>query len=145
MDNHVKMVYVYKDYVYPGTDGDYKEDDPLLPVNGYAWSKLGGECSVRLCPNSLIVRVCMTQRPFVHKKALVDSRKSLLYIEEAACIVLKLLNETGIINVGGKPTSAYDFVVENENLNPDKIYRDQINEPMAKDSTMNLSKLKGIL
>ena len=42
MESNVKLVYISTDYVYPGTDGNYKEEDPLLPVNLYAWSKLGG-------------------------------------------------------------------------------------------------------
>ena len=86
IQNDVKLVYISTDYVYPGTNGNYKETDPLFPVNHYAWSKLGGECAVQLYENSLILRVCMTERPFVHKKALVDSKKNLMYIDEAAGI-----------------------------------------------------------
>ncbi len=38
----IKLIYFSTNYVYPGTKGNYKETDPLLPVNNYAWSKLGG-------------------------------------------------------------------------------------------------------
>lgn len=145
MESDVKLVYISTDYVYPGTDGNYKEEDPLLPVNLYAWSKLGGECAVRLYKNSLILRVSMTQKPFVHTKALVDSKKSLLYIEEAAELSLRLFHEFGIINLGGDSTNSYDFVRKNEGLELGKIYRNDLDEPMAKDSTMNLDKLNGIL
>lgn len=145
IESGIKLVYISTDYVYPGTVGDYKEEDPLYPVNFYAWSKLGGECAVRLYENSLILRVCMTERPFVHKKALVDSYKSLMYIEEAAHVSLKLFNEFGVINVGGDPTNSYDFVRKNEGLSPDKIYREDIPEPMASNSTMNLDRLRNRL
>ena len=145
MESNVKLVYISTDYVYPGTDGNYKEEDPLLPVNVYAWSKLGGECAVRLYENSLILRASMTQKPFVHTKALVDSKKSLLYIEEAVELSLRLFHEFGIINLGGDPTNSYDFVRKNEGLELGKIYRKDLDEPMAKDSTMNLDKLNGIL
>ena len=145
MENSTKLVYISTDYVYPGTDGNYKEDDPLLPVNYYAWSKLGGECSLMLYPNSLILRLCMTQKPFVHSKALIDSKKSLMYIEEAAGVCLKLLDEYGIINVGGPDTNSYEFVVKHEKLDIEKIYRKDIPEPMAEDSTMNLDKMKKTL
>jgi len=145
MESDAKLVYISTDYVYPGTGGNYKEEDPLLPVNLYAWSKLGGECAVRLYENSLILRACMTERPFVHKKALVDSYKSLLYIEDAAQISLKLFNEFGIINLGGDPTNLYEFVRENEGLSLDKIYRENISEPMASNSTMNLDRLNNAL
>ena len=39
----IKLIYFSTNYVYPGKDGNYKETDPVLPVNNYAWSKLGGE------------------------------------------------------------------------------------------------------
>ena len=42
-NNNVKLIYFSTNYVYPGTEGDYSESDALLPVNNYAWSKLGGE------------------------------------------------------------------------------------------------------
>ncbi|HEX7574365.1 MAG TPA: sugar nucleotide-binding protein, partial [Bacteroidota bacterium] len=51
-----RLVYVSSDYVYPGERGGYSEESPLLPVNRYAVSKLGGECSVHLVAKSLIVR-----------------------------------------------------------------------------------------
>ena len=68
------MIYFSTNYVYPGTKGNYKETDPLLPINNYAWSKLGGETSVQLYKNSLIIRVCMTERPFVHKVAFIECK-----------------------------------------------------------------------
>jgi len=143
MKHNIKLIYISTDYVYPGECGPYGETDGLRPINNYAWSKLGGECAVQLCENSLILRMCMTERPFVHEKALVDSKKSLLYIDEAAKITLKLLDETGIINVGGPPTNSYDFArVDNPNIG--KIYRKDISEKMAADSTMDVTKLKNI-
>ena len=56
---------------------------------GQSWE---GMCCQGLYENSLILRTCMTQRPFVHTKALVDSNKSLLYIEDAAKVSLNCLN-----------------------------------------------------
>tara|TARA_Y100000310_G_C20539570_1_gene742535 strand:- start:168 stop:884 length:717 start_codon:yes stop_codon:yes gene_type:complete len=145
IEENIKLVYISTDYVYPGTHGNYKETDPLLPVNLYAWSKLGGECAIKMYPNSLVLRVCMTERPFVHPKALVDSRKSLMYIDEAASVCLKLLNQTGIINMGGEPTNTYDFIKQDQ-PDIDKIYRKDIQDVnMAIDSTMNLSKLQEVL
>ena len=76
--NKIKLIYFSTNYVYPGTKGNYKEDNHLYPTNNYAWSKLGGEASVILYKNSLILRVCMTEKPFVHKKA--ANVKTNLYI-----------------------------------------------------------------
>jgi len=145
MKYNIKLIYLSTDYVYPGTEGNYNEDDSLKPVNKYAWSKLGGECSVRLYDNHLILRMSMNKRPFPHPKALVDMRKSLMYIDEAARVILKLLNENGTINIGGKSQSVYDFVHE---TNPDigKITLDEINDvKMAKNCSLNTTKLRRIL
>ena len=87
----------------------------------------------------------MTERPFVHEKALVDSKKSLMYIDEAAGVCLKLLDKTGIINIGGEPTNPYEFA-KHERPDVKKIYRkDILDVYVAEDTTMNLSKLRGAL
>ena len=74
----IKLIYFSTNYVYPGKKGNYKETDSLLPVNNYAWSKLGGEASVQLYKNSLILRVCMTEKPFIHKKAYANVKTNFL-------------------------------------------------------------------
>jgi dTDP-4-dehydrorhamnose reductase len=61
---NIKIIYFSTSYVYPGKKGDYKETDPVLPWNNYAWSKLGGECAVQMYKNSLILRACMTEKLF---------------------------------------------------------------------------------
>ncbi len=48
---NIKLIYFSTNYVYPGLSGNYKENSPLLPINNYAWSKLGGEASVQHSPN----------------------------------------------------------------------------------------------
>ena len=145
MKRNIKLVYISTDYVYPGITGNYSEEDTLFPVNRYGWSKLGGECSVVLYENSLILRMAMTPKPFVHKKALVDSRKSTLYIDEAATICLKLIDQKGIINVGGPPQSIYDFVKKtNSDIEP-IFLKDVYDVKMSKDSTMDITKMKEIL
>ena len=44
----IKLIYFSTSYVYPGSKGNYREDDAVLPWNIYAWSKLGGECAVQM-------------------------------------------------------------------------------------------------
>ena len=51
----IKLIYFSTSYIYPGTKGNYKETDYLLPKNNYSWSKLGGESSVQMYKNSLIL------------------------------------------------------------------------------------------
>ena len=87
----IKVIYLSTSYVYPGIRGNYKEEDPLKPWNNYSWSKLGGECAVQMYKNSLIIRLCMTEKPFIHKNAYANVRTNFIYQEDAAKIILKLL------------------------------------------------------
>ncbi len=142
---NIKLIYFSTNYVYPGTRGNYSENDNLLPVNNYAWSKLGGECSVQLYKNSLIVRVCMTERPFLHKKAFANVKTSFMYHDDVAKILFKLLDKKGIINIGGKPQYIYDFA-KKENKNIQRIFlKKKNNFGMPKDSSLNLKKLYKII
>ena len=106
----IKFIYLSTSYVYPGKKGNYKEEDPLKPWNNYSWSKLGGECAVQMYSNSLIIRLCMTEKPFVHKMAYANVKSNFIYQEDAAKIILKILNKKGIINVGGPSQTIYNFV-----------------------------------
>ena len=106
---NIKLIYFSTTYVYPGTKGNYKETDSLLPNNNYSWSKLGGESSVQMYKNSLILRVSMSENPFPHKKAFSDFITNFIYQDKVANMIFKLLNRKGIINVGGKSQSVYKF------------------------------------
>ena len=92
-DLGIKLVYFSTSYVYPGTKGNYKEIDPLLPINNYSWSKLGGECAVQMYKNSLVLRVCMTEKPFVHNKAFGDFKTNFIFHEEIAKLLFKLIKK----------------------------------------------------
>ena len=141
---NVKLIYFSTSYVYPGTNGNYLETDPLLPVNNYAWSKLGGETAVQMYQNSLIVRACMTERPFIHKKALSDVRLNFIFQEEIAEILPKLIKLKGIINVGGPIRTVYDFA-KKYNPSVKKISLKNIkNVIYKKNMSMNISKFKKI-
>ena len=143
MSRGIKLVYISTDYVYPGAKGKYSEDEPLSPYIGnndgvtkYGWSKLGGECAVRMYDGSLILRVCMCNYPFPHAKAAIDIKKSLMYDYEA---------EKGTINVGGPSQSVYDFARQ-KNPKISKLSRKDIGDVLiAPDTSMNTSKMKSIL
>ena len=87
--------------MYP-CNRNYKETDRLLPINNYAWSKLGGESSVQMLKNSLILRLSITDYPFAYKKAIRNAYSSLMYNKDFAKVLPYLLNEKGILNIGGK-------------------------------------------
>ena len=142
---NVKLIYFSTNYIYPGTKGNYTELDPLLPVNNYAWSKLGGEASVQLYKNSLILRVCMTEKPFIHEKAFANVKTSFMYHDDVSKILFRLLNEKGIINLGGKSQFIFDFA-KKDKKNIQKIYlKKKDNLGMRFDSSLNINKLNKIL
>ena len=142
---NIKLIYFSSSYVYPGTKGNYKETDPLLPWNNYAWSKLGGECAVRMYKNSLILRVCMTEKPFVHKKAFSNVKLNFIFHEDAAKILVKLLNKKGIINLGGPTQTVYKFAKKYNKKIKKALMKKNANETLPYNSSMNLSKLRKLI
>ena len=141
---NIKMIYFSTNFVYPGIKGNHKETDALNPINNYGWSKLGGEASVKLYKNSLILRVCMTEEPFIHKKAFCDVVTNFEYQKEIAKILLKLLKLKGIINLGGKSQTIYNFA-KSKNIKTKKIFAKKLmgkSYPLRQD--MNLKKIKNI-
>ena len=138
--HNIKMIYLSTSYVYPGTKGNYKETDPLKPWNNYSWSKLGGECSVQMYKNSLIIRLCMTEKPFVHKKAYANVKLNFMFQEDAAKLLLKIINRKGIINLGGQSQTVYNFA-KKYNKKTKKIYS---RGEFPKRLDMNLSKIKNL-
>ena len=144
-EKKIKLIYFSTNYVYPGSKGNYREIDPLLPVNNYAWSKLGGEASVQLYKNSLILRACMTEKPFVHDRAFGNVRTSFMYHEDAVKALFKLINKKGVINLGGEPKFIFDFV-KKDKKNIKKIFlKKSDNLGMPLDSSLNIKKLKQII
>tara|TARA_Y100001958_G_C21148627_1_gene485365 strand:- start:83 stop:784 length:702 start_codon:yes stop_codon:yes gene_type:complete len=133
-----KLIFFSTGYVYPGTKGNYKEKDPLLPWNNYGWSKLGAESAVQMYKNSLIIRACMTEKPFVHKSAFDNVKSNFIFHEQIAKYLIKLINKKGIINVGGKSQSIFKFA-KKYNKSVKKI-KSKGQLPLKMD--MNLGKLK---
>ena len=121
IEKNLKIIHFSTSYVYPGKKGKYKETDPLLPWNNYGWSKLGAECAVQMYKNSLILRTCMTEKPFVHKSAFANVKTNFIYHDDFIKIFLKILNKKGIINIGGKTQTVYQFA-KTENKNVKKIF-----------------------
>ena len=142
---NIKLIYFSTSYIYPGNKGNYKETDPVLPVNKYAWSKLGGEAAVQMYENSLIVRACMTEKPFIHDKALADVYLNFIFQEEIAKTLPKLLKKKGVLNVGGPIQTVYEFA-RKYNHSVKKIYSKNIKDVIyKKNMSMNVSKFKKII
>ena len=141
----IKLIYFSTNYVYPGKKGNYSENEPVLPVNNYAISKLGGECSVQLYKNSLILRICMTEKPFIHKKAFNDVEMNFMYHKELAYNLLKLINKRGIINIGGKKQTVYKFAKQYNKKIKGISARKKFGTKFPLRQSMNISKYKKII
>ena len=137
----IKLIYFSTGYVYPGIKGNYSEQDSVNPINKYATSKLGGECAVRMYDNSLILRIIMCEKPFVHKSAFYDIKTNFIFQEDVAKMIPRLLNKKGIINIGGKSQSVYNFAKKYNN----KIKKISGKKIFPPSPSMNLTKLKKIL
>ena len=140
---NVKLIYFSTGYVYEGKKGNYSEKDPVKPFNNYGLSKLGGECAALMYDNSLILRITMTEKPFAYKKAFSNLKSNFMYHEDLVKILPKIINEKGIINIGGKSQSVYSFAKKyNKNVRKTKIIE---KSDLPLNQTMNLSKLRKIL
>ena len=141
----IKLIYFSTSYVYPGIKGNYKESSPLLPLNNYAWSKLGGECAVHMYKNSLIIRASMTEKPFLHKYAFTNMISNFIFHEDFVKIFLKIIDQKGIINIGGPISSIYNFAKRyNPNIKK-KVIKNMHKLKVPLNSSMSLKKLKSLL
>jgi len=139
----IKLVYFSSGYVYEGTKGNYKENHPVKPFNNYGLSKLGGECAARMYNNSLILRITMTEKPFLYKKAFTNLKTNFMFHEDLIDLLPSLLKHKGIINVGGKSQSVFNFAKKyNSNVKGIKAIK-SLNLPL--NQTMNLNLLKKLI
>ena len=143
--NKIKLIYFSTQYVYPGIKGNYRESDPLLPVNNYGWSKLGGEAAVQMYKNSLILRICMTEKPFIHESAFADVKTNFIFHSEMVAILKKVLNKKGIINLGGPIKTVYDFAKKDKPNIKKNFAKKTHKGKFPKNPSMNLEKLNKIL
>ena len=139
----IKLIYFSTNYVYPSKKGNYKENHPVLPINNYAWSKLGGECAVQMLKNSLILRICMTEKPFAYKYAYTNLKTNFMFQEDLAKVFFKLISKKGIFNIGGPVQSVYNFVRKNNKKIKKKILNKK-KSSLPLSSTMNIRKFKKI-
>lgn len=140
-EKKIKIIFFSTNYVYPGKKGNYKESDAVFPWNNYGWSKLGAESIVQMYKNSLIIRACMTEKPFTHKFAFTNVKTNFIFHDQFAKIFLKVINLKGVINIGGKSQSIYQFAKKN-NKHINKI---KSKGEIPPNIFMNLTKLKKVL
>ena len=139
-NNNAKLIFFSTNYVYPGKKGPYNENDNLNPINNYGWSKLGGESAVRMYKNTLILRLCMTEKPFVHQYAFSNVTTNFMFHDDFAKVFHKLINKKGVINVGGKRQTVFNFVKSHK-----KNVKKKISKNLSLDHSINIKKFKKII
>lgn len=143
LNKGMKMVYICTDYVFKGDKGNYKEEDPLLPTNRYAWSKLGGEAAVRMLPDFLIFRTSLGAKVFPYPQAYTDHFTSRESVDIIAKKIVKIIHAgiSGVIHIGHKRRSVYQYAKAlggKQQIN--KITRLDMGFPVPKDTSLNTSK-----
>ena len=139
----IKLIYFSTGYVYNGSKGNYSENDGTKPFNNYGLSKLGGECAVSMYKNSLILRITMIEKPFPYNKAFYDLKSNFMFHEDLVKILPKIIDQKGILNVGGPTQSVFNFAKKTKkNI---KRISGKKSSSLPLNQTMNLKKLKKIL
>jgi dTDP-4-dehydrorhamnose reductase len=120
LENNKRLVYISTDYIYPGVEGNYKETDPILPNNNYAWTKLGGECSVKLILNHLIIRTSFGASKFPYPQAWTNQIVSKDYVDIIAPMILKAAksNITGVLNIGTNSKTMFEYASKRNTVLP---------------------------
>ena len=91
--------------------------------------------------NSLILRVCMTEKPFIHKKAYANVKSNFIFHDQLARLLLKVIDKKGIYNLGGKTQTIFNFAkVSNNN-----VKKKLSNGEFPLNQNMNLDKIKKLL
>ena len=86
------------------------------------------------------IRLSITDYPFSYKKAIKNAYSSLIYNRDFAKVFSYLINEKGIINIGGKKQSIYHFAKKD---NPEiKSIRISKKNNFPQDSSLNIDKFK---
>ena len=85
----------------------------------------------------------MTEKPFTHNTAFTNLKSNFMFHEDLVDILPKIINEIGIINIGGKSQSVYNFAKKYNRSVKKATLNKNLRFPF--NQTMNLSKLKKLL
>lgn len=135
------IFYISTEYVFDGYRGNYKETDPVNPINYYSLTKLLGEETLNKYSKS--VRVLFKPRPFPHPRAFVDQWTSGDYID----IMAKEINFAiehfeklpRIMHIGTGRKSIYEMAKKTAKVEP--MSRTEITKVIIpKDVSLNIDK-----
>ncbi len=148
MTNKIRLMYISTDYVFKGDRGNYKEDDPVCPVNKYAWSKLGGECAVRMYEEAVIIRTSFGPNVFPFEKAFTDQWTSRESVRKIALKIADLIDRevTGTVHVGGDRKTVFEYAKgldESKEIKPLSVK--EVSFKVPADTSLDCSRYKKII
>ena len=142
----VRVIYISTDYVYPGIDGNYREDSKPEPFNFYGFTKYCGEAYM-YPEKDLIVRTSFKPSEWPYPKAFDDLYCSADYVDVIADKIAFLTVQTwepGIINVGTERKSIYELA-RRRNVGVSPMSRNEIKDvKMPIDISMDTTKFDTI-
>ena len=144
----IKIFHISSDSVYPSTNGNYSEGANLGPYNVYGWTKLASEFLVRLLDKHTIIRTRFFIKDKINfKKSATDLFTSNIEISDLVKKIKTVYSKKyiGTINVGFKRQSDFAaYKIYKNKLKPckRKDITKNLSVNLAKDSSMNLSKLE---
>ena len=83
----------------------------------------------------------MTEKPFTHKSAFTNVKTNFIFHDEFAKILVKIIHFKGVLNIGGKAQSIYQFAKKNNK----NIKKNKSKGELPSNIHMNLTKLKKII
>ncbi|AKN33924.1 dTDP-4-dehydrorhamnose reductase [Clostridium carboxidivorans P7] len=169
-----KFIYISTDSIFNGETGNYKEDDKANPLNYYAFSKFEGENFALLQnKNAIIIRTNIYGFHKPYGSSLVEwALKNLksenkisgfndvyfnpIYTGQLGKIVMKLIqiDYKGIIHTGCENfINKYEFLIRiaqkfglnNELIDESSVDSINFSARRPKNTTLNITKLKGLI
>ena len=87
----------------------------------------------------------MTEKPFIHRSAFANVKSNFIYHQDVAKILPKLINKTGIINVGGKKQTIYNFAKSNNAVVKKTYLKKKSRIKFPKNPSISIKKLKKLI
>lgn len=146
----IKLIYISTDGVYHPNKGNNSEEDELNPYNIYCLTKLCAENIVKTIAKSVIVRTRFYDKKKIKFNSYAtDIYTSAIEVTELVNYIKQLVNNQfkGVINIGTKRESNYDKMIRHNNAINKCKYKElikNINYTIAKDASMNLTKMNNI-
>ena len=87
----------------------------------------------------------MTEKPFIHKAAFNDVEMNFMFHEDLAKDLLKLIDEKGVINIGGPKQIVYKFAKKTNNKVKPISAKKILGKSFPHKQSMNITKYKKLL